>query len=226
MSDRHGSNNPIWLILGVGLTCVLGAALIVGLKARAQAEADRSLAEQQAMAQNRRRIDQEPLKTLPPFSLPRARGEEVSLESLKGRVWVADFFFTTCPTICPTMSGKLRDLQERTQDLGEIRFLSITVDPENDDAAALRAYAEKFGADPERWFFLTGEEPVIRELKHVGFGIGDPEDPIMGHSSRFTLIDADGRIRSSYLCADPNLGDSELAMLESDLRELLRRGGR
>lgn len=225
MSDNHGSQNPTWLILGVGLTCVLGALLIIGLKARAEKEAELSFERQIAKAQARRRIDQEPLKTLPAFELTRARGGTLSKADLDGRVWVADFFFTTCPTVCPIMSGHLKLLQDRTTDLEDIRIVSITVDPENDDAETLRAYAKRFSADPKRWIFLTGDEPVVRDLKHVGFGIGDRDDPIMGHSTRFGLIDADGRIRSYYHCAGEG-GEQELGLLESDLRELLRRGGR
>ena len=105
MNDRHGSQNPVWLILGVALTCVLGARLIIGLKARAQAEADREFEQKIQSVRAERRIDQEPLKTLPPFRLTRARGGELALDDLKGKVWVADFFFTQCPTVCPTMSG-------------------------------------------------------------------------------------------------------------------------
>lgn len=224
MNDRHGSQNPVWLILGVALTCVLGALLIIGLKARAQAEADREFDQKIRNVRTQRRIDQEPLKTLPPFRLTRARGGELALDELEGKVWVADFFFTQCPTVCPTMSGRLKMLQDRTADLEGLRFVSITVDPENDDAKTLREYAGRFDADPERWIFLTGDEPVLRELKHVGFAIGDPEDPIMGHSTRFGLIDAKGRIRSYYHCAGED-GEQELGLLESDLRELLRRGG-
>ncbi|MEZ6194296.1 MAG: SCO family protein [Planctomycetota bacterium] len=221
MNPEREARPLFWIVIGAVMTLALCVLLVAWLKARAEAERE------DAMRRGRPEflIDQEPLKRVPDFRLQRARGGELSRADLAGRVWVVDFFFTTCPTVCPVMSGRLRDLQGRLADLPEVKLVSITVDPAKDDAETLRAYADRFEAEPDRWYFLTGEEPVIRDLKHRGFGIGDPDDPIMGHSTRFGLIDADGMIRAYYHCANGSESD-DFPRLLADIRELVRRGGR
>ena len=106
---------------------------------------------------------------LPDFALLDASGRKFARERLKGKVWVADFIYTRCEDTCPLQSVEMRRLQQAFAAHEDFRQLSITTDPAHDKAAALAAYARKFGADRARWFFLTGKEKEIKELALKGF---------------------------------------------------------
>src|SRR6185436_10878699 len=93
---------------------------------------------------------------IPPFSFVNQEGKTISDKDLDGKIYVADFFFVTCPSICPKMTDQLKRVQDACKELGEVRFLSYTVNPEQDSVEALNAYALKHGADNSRWWFLTG----------------------------------------------------------------------
>jgi len=153
------------------------------------------------------RNDDEPLPviaTLPDFSLTEASGRAVTRQDLSGHPWVADLVFTQCGGICPTMTAAMSRLVASSTDLPQVRFVSISVDPERDTPEALTAYAERFKADRSRWLFLTGEEAAIRSLATQGLKLpvadGDPsqgEDDIL-HSQRFVLVDAQSQVRGTY----------------------------
>jgi protein SCO1/2 len=147
---------------------------------------------------------------VPDFRLMERSGREVSLRDLNGQVWVADFIFTRCAGICPAMSENMRKLQERLPK--EIRLVSFSVDPYNDTPEVLTEYANRYGADPERWWFLTGDAQAIQDLSVGGFKLGlDPTggteaEPIT-HSSRFVLVDQAGHIRGYYGTEDADALD-------------------
>jgi cytochrome oxidase Cu insertion factor (SCO1/SenC/PrrC family) len=167
---------------------------------------------------------------LPDFTLTEASGRSVSRRDLAGAPWVADLIFTSCGGICPAMSKEMASLQSQTEDLPQVRLVSISVDPERDTPERLAEYARRFGADPARWFFLTGDAGTIRTLARNGLLLpvadGDPArgDEEVLHSSRFVLIDAQGRMRSSYDVRDPEA----MLRLRGDLRQLVQseRGAR
>lgn len=129
-------------------------------------------------------------------------GREIRLGDLRGEAWVASFIFTECRGTCPIMTVSLRKVQDRLGKLSmPVRLVSITVDPENDDPATLAEYAEEYDAGAE-WLFLTAPEEVVQSLALDVFRLGiaegtDPDEPII-HSSRFVLVDAEGRIRGYY----------------------------
>ena len=137
--------------------------------------------------------------TVPAFSFRDQNGRIVTESLVKGKVYVADYFFTTCQSICPIMSKQL-DRVYKTQN--EVVILSHTVDPETDTPEILKAYADKFKADPNRWVFLTGGKPELYNLARTGYlldaqeGNGGAEDFI--HTQNFALIDKKGRIRGFY----------------------------
>ncbi len=106
---------------------------------------------------------------LPYFELVDASGRSFTRERLRGKVWVADFIYTRCEDTCPLQTTEMRRLQQAFSAHEDFRQLSITTDPENDKASLLAAYARKFGADTERWFFLTGEANEIKNLALKGF---------------------------------------------------------
>ena len=160
------------------------------------------------------------LSTVPEFKLTERSAREVNSRELAGKVWVADFIFTSCAGACPSMTEKMRSLQETLPE--EIQLVSFTVDPARDTPEVLTQYAESYGADPARWLFLTGEKEVLYRLSIEGFKLavddtmGTEIEPIT-HSSRFVLIDQEGGIRGYYAMGDT----TELDRLARDARSLL-----
>lgn len=154
---------------------------------------------------------------LPDFRLTERSGRRISLEDLRGKVWVADFIFTRCPGPCPAMSRKFAELQRAFRKLDDVRLVSITVDPEHDTPEALSKYADSYGADPQRWLFLTGEKQTILDLAVEGFKISAGNDPSL-HGTHFVLVDRRGRIRGFYRSSDTEA----LEQLRRDVRQLVK----
>ena len=154
---------------------------------------------------------------VPEFELTAQTGEEFDSRSLRGKVWIADFFFTTCNGPCPRMSSQMHWLQKQIADIGDARLVSFTIDPEHDTPPVLAAYARRFRAESGRWFFLTGPEPKLNDLNRNAFKLGSIDGSMM-HSTRFVLVDRSGRIRGYYRTEE---GES-LQPLIADMRRLVR----
>jgi protein SCO1/2 len=120
-----------------------------------------------------------PLGRVPDFRLSERSGREVSNRELQGKVWVAAFIFTRCVDECPLMSNRMARLQQAFAAEQDVRLVSITVDPEHDTPVVLSEYASHFGADPQRWLFLTGDKAAIFRLAREGFylGVTEPRRP-------------------------------------------------
>jgi len=167
-----------------------------------------------------RKVELPVMNTVPEFSLIESSTREMRNQDLAGKVWIADFIYTSCGGFCPLMTAKMRKLQDTLPK--DIRLVSFSVDPENDSPHVLAAYAHEYGADPERWFFLTGDKHELYTLSKEGFKLpvddtdGTEIDPIT-HSSRFTLVDGQGRIRGYYSMDE----EGELARLIRDAQALL-----
>jgi protein SCO1/2 len=134
------------------------------------------------------------LATLEPFSLTRESGKPFISQELSGAPWVANFIFTRCPNQCPLMTARLATLQRSIP--SRVRLVSFSVDPLYDTPDVLKSYALKFGADPGRWAFLTGDREVLRRVR-ANFKLGESEDPSL-HSLRYVLVDDEGRVRGYY----------------------------
>jgi cytochrome oxidase Cu insertion factor (SCO1/SenC/PrrC family) len=144
---------------------------------------------------------------VPAFSLTNRDGRAVRLQDLKGKPWIADFVFTRCPASCPLMTARMAKLNRELPDDVDVRLVSFSVDPEHDTPQVLQRYAESYKA-PARWLFLTGGKDEIYRLSRQGFklGIDIPPPPAPGapapepilHSTRFVLVDGQGRIRGYY----------------------------
>jgi protein SCO1/2 len=160
------------------------------------------------------------LFALPEFSLTERNGKPVTLADLKGKIWIADFIYTTCPGPCPLLSSRFSELQKELAFAPDVRFVSISSDPDNDTPEVLRAYADRFHATG-RWLFLTGQKDQIQALANQGFKLsvverpGSPE-PII-HSTRFALVDRQGFVRGYYDGLDPEAAER----LVADVRKLL-----
>lgn len=147
---------------------------------------------------------------LPSFNLTNQLGQQVTWEDLEGRVVVADFFFTHCPTICPQLTANMKRLQSgitNSQRVGDkhakfIQFLSFTVDPERDSVAALKAWADRFQIDPDNWWLLTGDKKQIYDLSIQHMKVlaedGKGVDTAFLHTDIFVLIDKYRNIRGYY----------------------------
>ncbi len=139
---------------------------------------------------------------IPYFEFTNQDGETVTRDDLLGTVYVTDFFFATCPTICPKMAGNMKYLQDKFKDKKNLRFISITVNPEHDTPEVLKDYAEMVHADTDNWTFLTGDKDAIYEAALKGFFISVGEDEVAPggflHSQYFILVDKNGHIRGLF----------------------------
>ena len=147
------------------------------------------------------------LLRVPDFALQDQDGQPFTLASMRGKVWVAGFIFTTCPSVCPKISRAMLELQQRYARNGvEVELVSFTVDPENDTAAVLARYAENLGADQAHWRFVTGDPKAMKSLVVGGFktAMDRRPDPArvdmydVAHSEKLVLIDGEGGIRGFY----------------------------
>ena len=162
---------------------------------------------------------------VPPFAFTDQSRKEVSHKNYEGHIYVADFFFTTCPTICPVMSSQLSRLQDKLKNegmWGEIRILSHSVNPEYDSPEILDAYAVRMGADTTYWKFATGDKNDIYDQARFGYYLTALEsDTAAGgffHSDTFALIDENKHIRGYY----DGTSTSEVNQLFIDIKRLLQ----
>lgn len=140
--------------------------------------------------------------SIPDFNLLNQNGGRVTKKDLEGNIFVADFFFTSCKSICPKMSNNLVRVSEKFKDRPDVKIVSYTVNPERDSVPVLADYSKKYFARPDQWFFLTGPKKELYDLARDGFfmtampGDGGPDDFI--HSDKMVLVDKEGHIRGYY----------------------------
>ncbi|WP_159799835.1 SCO family protein [Flavobacterium sp. MK4S-17] len=136
------------------------------------------------------------------FAFVNQNGDTVTQEDYKGKIYVADFFFTTCPTICPIMSDNMAWLQERIKNNPEVMLLSHSVTPDIDSVPVLKAYAEKKGAIDGKWNLVTGKKEDIYYIARKSYlavkTSSSDELYDMVHTENFILVDSKGRIRGFY----------------------------
>lgn len=142
------------------------------------------------------------LPAIPAFSLLEADGEPFTEADLDGSIWVVNFFFTTCPSICPPLMHAVKEVEQRWHDDEDVRFLSISVHPQFDTPEVLRAYRERMELDGSQWALLTGDPDGIVELAEGGFKSAvaremDDEGDIL-HSSRVLVLDRKRAIRGWF----------------------------
>jgi protein SCO1/2 len=164
------------------------------------------------------------------FSLTNQLGQQVSFADLKkkdttGKIVIADFFFTHCPTICVPMARNMSRLQRsitNSQKIGDqspdfVQFISFSIDPERDSIPQLKKWANRFQIDPEQWWLLTGEKKIIYDLSlnemKMGLIDGNGDDTSFFHSDKFVLIDRNRNIRGYY----DGLDSASLAKLSNDI---------
>ncbi|MBK6952555.1 MAG: SCO family protein [Crocinitomicaceae bacterium] len=165
--------------------------------------------------------------TIGDFSFTNQLGEEITQEDTKGKIYVADFFFTTCGGICPKMTKQLQRVQAEFAGDENFKILSHTVFPSYDTVEVMKAYADRFEADHKQWWFLTGSKKdlylmarrsylVVPDENDDSFEHGSESDFI--HTENFVLIDPDRRIRGMYDGTDPD----QVSKLIKDVYDLKR----
>ncbi len=170
------------------------------------------------------------LSIIPPFSLTERSGRLITNRDLAGKIWVADFVYTTCPGPCPLVTAELAKVQAATMDDPRVQLVTFTVDPVTDTPGVLAKYADSYHADPNKWWFLTGPEKPMYDLIQNGFlqAVQDnrsqpavPGQFTVTHSLYFVLVDANGIMRGTY----DSTGGEERPELLRDIKILEQEAG-
>lgn len=159
---------------------------------------------------------------IPNFTYLNQDSIQITSSAMKGKVWIADFFFTSCPSICPKMTSQMKRLSILTKDLEKhIQFISFSINPSYDGPSKLRAYRKHYGITAKNWQFLTGNEEATHELGVDYFQVFANKDIESAggyaHSPAFVLVDKEGYVRGVYIGTDTKQVD----LLQKDVRKLL-----
>jgi protein SCO1 len=158
---------------------------------------------------------------VPEFEYINQDSIRVTSKSLKDKIWVADFFFSHCPSICPPMTANMKRLSIKTKDLEDrIQFLSFSIDPDRDTPERLREYIKQYGIEASNWHFFTGDEEETHLLAKEFFNGAERDDEVdggFGHTSYFAIVDTEGYVRGIY----DGTNSKQVDKLEKDLRKLL-----
>lgn len=159
--------------------------------------------------------------TITPFSFLSQDSAIITEEYLKGKITIVDFFFTTCPTICPIMTTNMAELQKELKEIEGIQFLSHTVDPETDTPNKLKRYAKRRNANLKNWQFVTGPKEDLYTQGLRSYLVSTQEDALAPggflHSSFFALVDQNLKLRGVY----DGTNDEEIKKLKKDLNTLI-----
>ncbi len=146
-----------------------------------------------------------------PYQLTNHLGDQVTHATYDGRIQVVDFFFTSCPSICPKVAAQMKRIQEHVKGSDEVILLSHTIDPKRDSVSILNSYANKIGADDDLWHFLTGPKDLMMELANEDYFVAALEAPDapggFDHSGKILLLDHQARIRGFCDGTDPTTVD-------------------
>ena len=158
-----------------------------------------------------------------PFSFSNQDGGTVTERSVAGKVYVAEYFFTTCKGICPKMNTNMKKVYDEFKNEKDFLILSHTVDPETDSVGRMKRYADSLGADPQKWYFLTGRKDSLYKAARNSYLLDDPKNNNSAieeqfiHTQFFALVDKTGQVRKIY----DGLKKEELQELSADIKKLL-----
>ncbi len=163
------------------------------------------------------------LNKVQPFSFLDQNGDRISNKDLNGKVYVAEFFFTTCPGICPKLNTNLRPVYDRFKNNADFLIVSHTVNPGIDTVARLKRYADSLGVVAPRWIFLTGRKDSLYLAARLSYLLDDPKNNLSPldeqfiHTQFFALVDKNGQVRSII----DGLKKEDLLEMNNDIQELL-----
>jgi protein SCO1/2 len=159
-------------------------------------------------------------QTIPAFKFIDQYGDSINNKNLDGKIYVADFFFTTCPSICPIMQRNMLDVYNEFKNTNDVKILSYTIDPKHDSVAVLKKYADKLGITGNSWWFLQGKKENTYQLAEKNYLVAvKPDSTVAGgyiHQGYFVLIDKKSRIRGAYDGTKPD----EVKQLIADIKTL------
>ena len=165
------------------------------------------------------------LNYVQPFTFTNQDGEKVSQQDVLGKVYVAEYFFTTCPSICPVMNKNMKTVYDEYKDEPDFLILSHTCDPANDNPARLKLYADSMKVDTRKWWFLTGRKDSLYNTARVSYLLDDPKNNAQNindqflHTQFFALVDKNGNVRKKIY---DGLKKDELKELKKDIAVLLK----
>lgn len=163
------------------------------------------------------------LSNVRPFAFTNQAGQTITEKDLKGNVAVVEYFFTTCKGICPKMNANMQQVYNHFKSEPNFRILSHTVDPDTDSVPTMKRYADSLGADPDKWWFLTGRKDSLYAAARNSYLLDDPKNNTGGideqfiHTQFFALVDKEGKVRKIY----DGLKKEEVDQLKDDISRLL-----
>ena len=159
-----------------------------------------------------------------PFSFIDQDGHSLTNKDVEGKVYVAEYFFTTCPGICPTMNTNMKRVYEKFKDKKDFLILSHTSDPERDSVATLKKYADSLGVNTAQWIFLTGRKDSLYTTARISYTIDDPannlkniEDDFL-HTQFWALVNRKGEVKKVY----DGLKESEIDAMVKEIDKMLK----
>jgi protein SCO1/2 len=157
-------------------------------------------------------------QTIAKFKTVNQYGDSVTNKNLDGEIYVADFFFTTCPSICPVMHRNMLSVYNAFKSTGDIKIISYTIDPKHDSVPVLKKYADKLGVTGNTWWFLQGNKDEIYKLSE-SYLVRKPEEDAKQqfiHDGSFLVVDKQKRVRGAYDGTDPK----QVEQMIADIKEL------
>lgn len=158
-------------------------------------------------------------QTIPPFRFVNQYGDSISNKTLNGNIYVVDFFFTTCPSICPIMHRNMLKVYDTFKSTGNFKIISHTIDPKHDSVPVLKKYADKLGITGNTWWFLQGKKEDVYTIAEKNYLVAVKQDSSASggyiHAGYFVLIDKQKRIRGSYDGTDPKQVDELIADIKT-----------
>ncbi len=160
------------------------------------------------------------------FSFTDQEGRTITHDMVKGKIYVVEYFFTTCKGICPKMNENMNEVYKAFRGNEDVLILSHTVDPKKDTVEAMKEYSQQFDADPEQWMFLTGDKKELYDMARYSYLVTAVDDTVevdiqadFIHTDRFVLVDRTGHIRGQYEGTDENavkqlIGDIKILLKE------------
>ena len=142
--------------------------------------------------------------TVQPFAFHNQDGKLITEKDVEGKVFVSEYFFTTCKSICPRMNSEMKRVHNKFKDEKNFLILSHTCDPETDSVARLKTYIDSMGFEGDNWLFLTGRKDSLYEMARFSYKIDDPNNNLQDikdqfiHSQLFALVDKEGNVRKIY----------------------------
>ena len=219
------SGRPPHTRLNPTLQWVLWSALVLIIAAVAAV----FVRQQWMAAEHRTAVPLDRFGQVTDFTLTERSGRLFEGASLRGKIWLADFFFTACPGPCLLMNARMQEIdQALVRDHADVRLVSFSIAPQEDSPEVLRRYAMRFHAPADRWSFLTGDKATIYNLAQKAFllplidnskGQVDPMDGEFIHSTRISLVDRYGVVRGSYDSSAPEVTQKVLTAVGELLRE-------